>query len=122
LTRDNVRRDRHFERAIALVKRLADTALLDRLRVDLKAAAGDPARAEDHATLLLCASPRLRPEELWFRSVSGAAVGGAAVRETALRAGAVLCALEPGPVTEAIESTGGAVLLGAPSDATLQSA
>jgi molecular chaperone HtpG len=122
LTRDNVRRDRHFERAIALVKRLADTALLDRLRVDLKVAAGDPARAEDHATLLVFAASRLRPEELWFRSVSGVAVDGAAVRETARRAGAVLCAPEPGPVTEAIESAGGAVLLGVPADPVVEAA
>lgn len=116
LTRDNVRRDRHFERAIALVKRLADTALLERLRLDLKTAAGDPARAADHLTLLSYALPRLPTAELWFRSVTGAAVDGDAVRETAGWAGAVLCAREPSPVTEAIESKGGVVLLGERTD------
>jgi len=120
LTRDNVRRDRHFDRAIALVTRLADTALLERLRRELKAVAGDPERAEDHLTLLTYAARRLAPHELWFRSASGAAVGGAAVKETAARAGAVLCAPEPGPVTEAIEAAGGAVLLGDTTDPAVE--
>lgn len=122
LTRDNVRRDRHFERAIALVTRLADTALLHRLREELKIAAGDPARAADHLTMLAYAATRLPPEELWFRSVSGAAVDGAAVLQTASRAGAVLCAPEPSPLTEAIEAGGGAVLLGGPGDPAVEAA
>jgi molecular chaperone HtpG len=116
LTRDNVRRDRHFERAIALVKRMADTALLERLRRELKIAAGDPERAGDHLAMLRYAASRLRPHELWFRSAGGVAVDGAAVRETAGRAGAVLCATEPSPVTEALEAAGSAVLLGDPTD------
>ncbi|HYV43576.1 MAG TPA: ATP-binding protein [Myxococcaceae bacterium] len=120
LTRDNVRRDRHFERAIALVKRLSETALLERLRKELKLAAGDPARADEHRTMLSYAAPRLRPEELWFRSVRGAAVHGDAVLQTAARAGGVLCALEPSPLTEVLEAGGGAVLLGDPDDPAVQ--
>jgi len=118
LTRDNVRRDRHFDRAVDLVKRLSETKLLERLPGELKAAAGDPARAADHLALLSYATrcTSLPPAELWYRSVGGAAADGGAVQRTAAWAGAVLCAREPSPVTEAMEAEGRVVLLGEPTD------
>lgn len=116
LTRDNVRRDRHFERALSLVRRLADKPMRDRLQVELKAAAADPARRGDHAALLRFAQGRLPLEEVWLRTVTGQVVDGAALAAGCDRVGAVVVARAVTPLEEALEASGIPVLPGDGND------
>lgn len=82
LTRDNVRRDRHFKRAMELANQLVKTKLLPQLPLELRAAAEHPARANDWAVLFEFARERLKPKEVPLRLTGG----GAATRDDVVRA------------------------------------
>lgn len=122
LTRDNVRRDRHFDRALSLVKRLADRPMLDRLRAELKGAATDPARRSDHAAMLRFAHRRLPLGEVWLRTVTGKVVTGAELEAGCERVGALVVAREATPLEEAVEADGIPVLPGHEGDEVVQAA
>ncbi len=79
LTRDNVRRDRHFSKALALARALVEGALLRQLPAELEAAAARRDGADDWATLFRFALPRLKPAQLSYRLCGGGAVGRDAV-------------------------------------------
>lgn len=74
LTRDNVRRDEHFNRAMTIAKKLADGPLLAALPEELRKAAGRPDGAEDWRTLFRYASERLSKKHLWLRAPGGGAL------------------------------------------------
>ncbi len=74
LTRDNVRRDKHFSRALALAQQLADGPLKERLPRELEAAAERKDGAADFEVLLRYAAPRLPKSALSLRLVGGGAV------------------------------------------------
>lgn len=89
LTRDNVLRDEHFERAMALVRKVAEGALLDRLPAELKAAI-DRGDWSDYSVLLRFARDRELPHA---RLVFPVANGGGATGDELRRAKAALDAL-----------------------------
>ncbi len=74
LTRDNVRRDRHFSRAMSLAKDLVNEKLLVQLPAELKAAAERKDGAADFQTLFQFAMSRLKPKQLSFRLTGGGCV------------------------------------------------
>ncbi len=74
LTRDNVRRDRHFSRAMSLAKDLVNDKLLPRLPQELALAAERKDGAADFRTLFLYAVTRLKPKQLSYRLCGGGSV------------------------------------------------
>lgn len=74
LTRDNVRRDRHFSRAMSLAKDLVDGKLRAQLPAELSAAAERKHGADDFETLFLYACTRLKPKQLSYRLCGGGSV------------------------------------------------
>ncbi len=74
LTRDNVRRDRHFSRAMGLAEALVEDQLLTRLPAELSAAAVRRDDPRDFETLFSFARTRLKPKHLVYRLTGGGAV------------------------------------------------
>jgi molecular chaperone HtpG len=111
LTRDNVRRDRHFDRAMALVKQLVEGPLLAKLPEELEKAAAARDGWDDYAVLLAYASGRLPPDQLWFRRASGGAVKGSEVRRSIAKAGALLFAAPSDSSLVTVLEQGGLVVL-----------
>ncbi len=74
LTRDNVRRDRHFSRAMSLAKDLVNEKLLVQLPGELRAAAERKDGAADFRTLFLFAAVRLKVKQLSYRLTGGGSV------------------------------------------------
>lgn len=74
LTRDNVRRDRHFTRAMDLARALVKDKLLPQLPAELKAAAEAKHGPADWETLFFFARDRLKPRQLTWRLVGGGGV------------------------------------------------
>jgi hypothetical protein len=74
LTRDNVRRDRHFSRAMSLARDLVKDKLLEQLPAELRLAAERKDGAADFQTLLTFASARLKPKQLCYRLCGGGSV------------------------------------------------
>jgi molecular chaperone HtpG len=127
LTRDNVRRDRHFERILKRVSQLADGPLLDDLRGALETAARRPEPGADYECLLqhamrLVAGGRLSSADYWFPTTRGACTGEE-FQFAVARHGVVLWAEGADPVSEALEASGTPVLrMPEPQPATLLSA
>ncbi|MHB8879860.1 MAG: ATP-binding protein [Myxococcaceae bacterium] len=116
LTRDNVRRDRQFDRAMGLVKKLIEGPMRQRLPEELQKAASARDEGKDYGALLSFALGRLPPDELWFRRANGGTVRGREVRKTLGRAGALLfapaaAAGQPDSLVAALEQDGLVVLL-----------
>ncbi len=116
LTRDNVRRDRNFDRALELVRKLIEGPLRDRLPDELEKAARSASAWDDYRVLLAFAIGRLPPDELWFRRASGGAVQGREVNRTLAAAGTLLFAPSAAPdrpdtLVAALEQDGLVVLL-----------
>lgn len=82
LTRDNVRRDRHFSRALELARALVKDKLLAQLPAELEKAAASKSGAADWETLFLFARHRLRPAQLTYRLVGGGAASHAQLVDT----------------------------------------
>jgi molecular chaperone HtpG len=109
LTRDNVRRDRHFAKAMELARRLVDEKLLRQLPAELEAAAARRDGEADWATLFRFALPRLKPAQLTYRLTGGGAVRREAVLD-ALERGPLPVALERSPVVDRLLAAGVPVL------------
>ena len=87
LTRDNVRRDRHFSRAMSLAHQLVEDQLRARLPAELALAADSKDGAADFQTLFLYASTRLKPRQLSYRLCGGGGVTHEAVVKNLNEAG-----------------------------------
>jgi len=87
LTRDNVRRDRHFSRAMSLARALVQDKLLTRLPAELSAAAENKQSHADFETLLVFASTRLKPKQLSWRLCGGGSVAHETVVKNCAAAG-----------------------------------
>lgn len=74
LTRDDVRRDKHFSRAMDLAHALVKDQLVPRVSQELKAACERRDGSADATTLFEFARARLKPKELWWRLTGGGAV------------------------------------------------
>jgi len=74
LTRDNVKRDESFARALAAAKRLADGPLLAALPAELEKAAARPDGKDDWRTLFRYACKRLPKKALKLRAPGGGVV------------------------------------------------
>lgn len=74
LTRDDVRRDKHFSRAMKLAHQLVDEKLLPRLPEELKLAAERRDGARDFDALFDFAATRLKPKQLSWRLTGGGAI------------------------------------------------
>jgi molecular chaperone HtpG len=88
LTRDNVRRDKHFAQAKKLAEALVEGKLLAQLPAELEAAAARRDGAADWEVLFRYAAPRLKPGQLRYRLCGG----GSATRDevaAAVRRGAL---------------------------------
>ncbi len=112
LTRDNVRRDHHFERAMALAKALIDGPLRQQLPEALRSAAEPRADVADHAVLLRYGQGRVDEEQLWFRQVSGAPVHGGALRAAMKAHGVLLYSPQSTPLALRLCAAGVPVLAG----------
>ncbi|MBI2892735.1 MAG: ATP-binding protein [Deltaproteobacteria bacterium] len=111
LTRDDIRRDKGFARAMKLLGKLVEGALEDRLKVELRALAE---KAEDDGTYwrtLSWASRRLDPDHLWFPLALGGAVDGRALRRSAKKHGLLYARRAPSdPLLLALAGEGALVL------------
>ena len=114
LTRDNVRRDKHFGQALALARRLVDGPLRDQLPGELRAAADRPSGMDDWTTLFHYAVGRLPATALWYRQTGGGAVSHAELQRAVNATGALLVSLEPTPTVERLRNAGRPVLELAP--------
>lgn len=117
LTRDNVRRDRHFDKVATLARALADRALKDRLPEESRLAAERPDGAADWQVLFRYARAAADATKLHFR-VAG---GGSAPFKDVARAVAKdeVLVISPGrtPVSERLVAAGVPVLEAAPGEA-----
>ncbi|MBS1149384.1 MAG: putative heat shock protein [Myxococcaceae bacterium] len=77
LTRDNVRRDKNFEKAIAQAAKLAKGALREKLPEELRRCAADPQGAADWQALFRYAIETIGLENTWIRQPGGGAIAGA---------------------------------------------
>jgi molecular chaperone HtpG len=82
LTRDNVRRDRHFSRAMGLARELVNGKLLEQLPAELSLAAEKKQGSADFQTLFLFAVTRLKPKQLSYRLCGGGSVSHEALAKT----------------------------------------
>jgi hypothetical protein len=73
LTRDDVRRDKHFSRALELATH-ARRREARAVRLELKTACERKDGARDAATLFEFARARLKPKDLWWRLTHGGAI------------------------------------------------
>lgn len=73
LTRDNVRRDKHFAHAMGLAKKLVEEKLVPQLPKELAAAAEKKGNGADHLALLRFARQVLKPKQLTYRLCLGGA-------------------------------------------------
>ena len=74
LTRDDVRRDEHFHRAMEVARKLAEGPLLAALPAELEKAAARKDGAEDWRTLFRYATDRLPKKQLVLRAPGGGAI------------------------------------------------
>ncbi|MBL8910266.1 MAG: ATP-binding protein, partial [Archangium sp.] len=74
LTRDDVRRDKHFSRAMELAATLVDEKLIPRVSAELKTACERKDGSKDASTLFEFARARLKPKDLWWRLTGGGAI------------------------------------------------
>lgn len=81
LTRDNVRRDKNFEKAIAQANRLVKGALRERLPEELRRCATDPAAATDWQALFVYALDSIGLGKSWVRQPGGGAIEGAKLEQ-----------------------------------------
>jgi molecular chaperone HtpG len=81
LTRDNVRRDEHFARALSVARKLVSGPLLKELPRALEQAAGQERGTEDWRALFRFASTRLPMKALWLRAPGGGALKAGADKE-----------------------------------------
>ena len=116
LTRDNVRRDKNFGKAMALVKKLAEGPLKKRLQEELKAAAATP-KLPDYALLLRHAARMLSPSELSFPLLAGGVIDGSALKKAAKKLGFALEASASDPLVEAVGAMGIPILREVKGDA-----
>ena len=100
LTRDNVRRDRHFSRAMSLARDLVEDKLLPQLPAELRAAADQKHSAADFETLLLFASSRLKPQQLSYRLCGGGNVSHDALFAHCAQAGFLTVSAEKTPLVD----------------------
>ncbi len=100
LTRDNVRRDRHFSRALALAQDLVDGKLLSRLPGELAAAAAHKEGARDFGLLFHFASARLKPRQLTYRLTGGGAVPHEEVLANVREAGLLTLSMARTPLVD----------------------
>jgi hypothetical protein len=85
LTRDDVRRDRGFERLIARVARLAAAPLAAQVRAALRPAAEQ--RSADYLPLIRFARERLPPKEQWFPLAGGGVIDGRTLAKDVVKHG-----------------------------------
>jgi hypothetical protein len=74
LTRDNVRRDKHFSHALSLAKKLVAEKLVPQLPAELARAAEKKGSAADYLALFQYARTQLKPKQLVYRLCGGGAV------------------------------------------------
>ena len=80
LTRDNVRRDAHFQKALAAARTLVDGPLLAELPEQLRKAAERPDGKETWRALFRYAGKKLPKSKLWLRAPGGGAVKASTVK------------------------------------------
>jgi hypothetical protein len=104
LTRDNVKRDEHFQRAMNVARKLVAGPLLDALPLEMKKAAEAPNGSDDWRALYRFARTRLKKNALWLRAPGGGSVAGKSV-------GAQLVVSRlPTSTTQRLMASGGSVL------------
>lgn len=104
LTRDNVRRDQHFARALQVAKKLSEGPLLAALPQELEKAAARPDGKEDWRCLMRYAAPRLAKKALWLRAPGGGAQSAKTVSTP------LVVSPQPTPLTERLVKSGIAVV------------
>ena len=110
LTRDNVKRDERFARALAAAKKLAEGALLEQLPAELEKAAARPDGEVDFRVLFQFAVKRLPRKLLWLRAPGGGALRAADVR------GELVVSPRRTPISQRLVATGVAVLEAHPAE------
>ncbi len=110
LTREDVRRDRHFEKAMALARRLVDGPLLEALPAKLEDAAERKDGGADWRVLFDYALERLPAKALWLRNQGGGASSLAEVKKSLGREKRLVIAPEDGPLVQRVRSAGGIAL------------
>lgn len=117
LTRDNVRRDRHFDKVAALARALADGALKDRLPEESRLAAQRPDGAADWQVLFRYARAAADASKLHYRLAGGGAASHRDVARAVSREGALVVSPGVTPVSERLVAAGVPVLEAAPGEA-----
>ena len=110
LTRDDVKRDRGFERVIAIVERLARTAIPTRLAQELELRAERDEPGEDYGLLLDAAFPRLAAKKIVVPGFAPGPTTLADLEKAALRSSAVLWAATNDALVQAVLARGLPVL------------
>lgn len=100
LTRDNVRRDRHFSRAMSLARDLVKDKLLTQLPAELVRAAERKDGAADFQTLFLFAATRLKPKQLSHRLCGGGSVSHAVLVKNVVDTGYLTLSAERTPLVD----------------------
>ena len=114
LTRDNVRRDANFSKAIAQATRLVKGPLHARLPEELRRCAADPAGASDWQTLFVYALGRLALKDTWLRQPGGGAIEGRPFVKALGTHQAVFVAQERTPLVSRLLASGVPVIEGVP--------
>ena len=108
LSRDDVRRDAHFDRAIAFAREVAREALADAISVEMRSLAADGKLAE-HARLVQATSASdVRPAR-WFLPLVEPALGSR-VLDTSQASGHLWVATESTAITRALATTGAMIV------------
>jgi molecular chaperone HtpG len=110
LTRDNVRRDKHFSHAMGLAKKLVDEQLVPKLGAELEKAAQVKTSATDWTQLFPFARTRLKPRQLVYRLCGGGAVTHEQLVAQVSRDGALITSPKKTPLVDRLLDAGTAVI------------
>ena len=117
LTRDNVRRDRHFDRVRALAKTLVDGKLRAALPEESRRCAQRPDGADDWQVLFRYACAAADPSKLFYRLAGGGAVPFKDVARAVAKEKALVVSPGATPVSARLVAAGTPVLEAAPGEA-----
>jgi molecular chaperone HtpG len=112
LTRDNVRRDKNFEKAIAQARTLAKGALCEQLPEQLRKCAIDPARGADWQVLFRYALAAVGLGKTWIRTPGGGAIEGAKLEKALAKRNEIFIAEAPTTLVSRLVASGVPVVEG----------
>lgn len=120
LTRDNVRRDRHFEKVRQLAQALVQGPLLRQLPDESRNAALRPDGAADWQVLFDYARAHGEPAKLWYRLAGGGAASHRDVARAVAKHRLLVVSAAATPVSQRLVAAGTPVLEAAPGEALAQ--